>query len=535
LNRIGSDGGRHEGSTKLVAFAICLFWAVAAWAGQVAAVQSFGQTDALLAQAPPAGETPDVRRQINDITKQLQDTKGLVERQQWWLTRGAGFLAALLAILSFFGYSQLRDWVRGYVERRLTNAISSAVRESLPQVLADTQKRAEEYLLRLAKLLALRSHGAYDEALAEFGWDGRVASLRTETPITRQAIIECLYAAKKNRTANRSSAWEAVTELLKDDTSPESTRLYFRLVISLWKYQEGLAFYERSKDLVLSDQESGIRAATLLRKVGRLNEALDVAKRFAASDDLGVAVTVAVLQRDLGKFDEVHDVLLPQVNRLVSSTTVELPEGWHRVLNTFIANCLDREHPEDAIAAAEFVMRSAPGAVETFTVGRLILTLPESTPSRPELMNRFRDSVGRQLPGEATTRCQVILKQLEGRRDEAIALLRGAIVSQTPSPGAPIKPDVYFQRCNLATLLLEDGKPAEAIDALMPAVSATYGGEARYLLARAYAQQGEGRDAARWLRQAIDEAPKWAEHARDHAVLKRIPEVIEELAKPLAK
>ena len=277
--------------TRLIACAICLFWGVAASAGQIPAAQSFGQTDALLlAQAPTAGEAQDVRRQINDLAKQLQDTKGLVERQHWWLTRGVGFLAVLFTILSFFGYSQLREWLRAYVERRLANAISSAVRESLPQVLADTQKRAEEYLLRLAKLLALRSHGAYDEALAEFGWDGKVASLRTETPITRQAIIECLYAAKKNRAANRSAAWEAVTELLKDDTSPESLRLYFRLVISLWKYQEGLTFYEQSKDLVLADQESAIRAATLLRKVGRLNEALDIAKRFIQGDDLGVGV-----------------------------------------------------------------------------------------------------------------------------------------------------------------------------------------------------------------------------------------------------
>lgn len=473
-----------------------------------------------------------VREQLDEVLRLSRETSAALSRYRGWALWGLGIGGPLFALLGFFGYAQLRDWFRGYVERRLSGAMSIAVKDALPGVLADTQARAEQYLLRLAKLLALRSNSAFDEALAEFGWDGRVSSLRGETTLTRRAVIECLYGAKKNRGSLRDAAWEAITELLQDDTSAETARLYLKLCISLRRFPDGLAFIERARELVIADQESALRAATILRRSGRLTEALQLAEKFAGHDDPGVAVTVAVLQRDLGKFDEVHDVLLPQVNKLISSPSVDLPDGWHRVLNTFIANCLDRAHPEDAIGSAEFVMRSAPGPVETFTVGRLILALSHTDDKRNELLPRFRDAVVRQMPGEATTRCHVILAQLEGRIGDAIELLRKSIVEHTGPHGEPMKPDVYFQRCNLAGLLIDKGDTAEAIDLLMPAVGASHGGEAKYLLALAYGKQGEGRDAARWVRQAVDESPKWAEHARDNDVLKRMHEVADELARP---
>jgi tetratricopeptide (TPR) repeat protein len=470
----------------------------------------------------------DQVRHLSELIKKTNTTLESYRSRATWLGSVAGLA---LAVLSIFGWQTLKKAVRRVVERNLERALSAALEQSLPKVLADTQRRAEDFLLRLAKLLALRSYGAYDEALTEFGWNGRVSSLRGETPTLRRAMIECLHSAKKNRTTNREAAWEALTELAKDDTSAETNRLVLRLAVSGRRYHEGLVFFERLRGDILGDKESALRAATLLRKVGRLNDALEVAERYADADDIESIVTVAVLQRDLGNFDEVHDVLLPAVNRLMADPSAELPDGWHRLVNTFVANSLDRHRLDDALQPAEFVLRSASGAVEIFTVGRLVLALPADHPHLGDLAERFREAVARLVPGEATTRCQVILAQLDGQPEKAIKLLQASIDEGTLPQGKGMKPDVYFQRCNLGHILITQGRTQEAIDTLIPAAGFSHGGEAKFYLAVAYGSLGEGLDAARWLTQAVAETPKWAAHARDHETLRAIPEVLAVLAK----
>lgn len=480
--------------------------------------------------AAPASADPIVER-LNDLDARVSrvgdDLEWYRSRALWFGTIGG----LVVAVVGFFGYQSIRDGIRRVVERNLEKEISTALEKSLPSVLSDTQAKAEDFLLRLAKLLALRAYGAYDEALMEYGWNGHVSSLRDETSILRRAIIECLYSAKKDRPKKREAAWEAVTELVQDDTSAETNRLYLRLAVNTRRYPDGLAFLERLRDEILSDKESALRAATLLRRVGRLTEALEIATRYKDDDDLESIVTVAVLRRDLGRFDSVHDVLLPAVNRLISDPAAKLPDGWHRLVNTFVANSLDRARPGDAVRPAEFVMRSAPGPVEIFTVGRLILALPSEHPSRAALLDRFREAIPQLLPGEATVRCQAVLHQIDGEPDRAIAVLQAAIDEGTLPQGQGMKPDVYFQRCSMAQVLIAQNRTEGAIDTLMPASGFIYGGEAKFLLAVAYAKQGESRDAARWLAQAVQESPKWAGHARDNDVLKAVPEVAQELAK----
>ena len=295
------------------------------------AVPAAGEADNPVPTVEDLAKDVTAVSQLAEVTRSQLD--GYVERVVW-----IGGLSTIgLTILGYFGWSSLRESIRRVVDRNLEAAVGSALEESLPSVLSETQKRAESHLLRLSKILALHSYGAYDEALAEFGWNGHVSDLRSETAPLRRTLIDCLYSSKKDRSPRRDAAWEAITELVQDDDAPETNRLYLRLSISLRKHSEGLAFFERLKDPITSDKESALRSATLLRKVGRLTDALSLAESHADEDDLGSIVTVAVLQRDLGKFDEVHDVLRPAVNRLMSDPSQELPDGWHRIANTFVA------------------------------------------------------------------------------------------------------------------------------------------------------------------------------------------------------
>ena len=492
------------------------------------------------AQTPPSSPSPrrasqaDLQRintELRMLERSADTTAAELKQLRSSLARIGGLGAIVLALASFFGYQTVRGSIRRVVERNLQSAVAEALASRLPSILADTQRRAEDFLLKLAKLLALRAQGAYDEALSEYGWDGNVASLRNETPSIRRAIIECLYSARIDRPTTRASAWEAITELIQDDESPETNRLYLRIAVNTRRYREGLTFLDRTQDQIRADKQSSLRAATLLRRVGRLDEALEFTERYETDDDFESIVTVAVLKRDLGRFDNVHDTLLPAVRRLISQPSGQLPDGWHRVVNTFIANALDRGHPEDAVQSAEFVMRSSPGPVEVFTVGRVILSLAAENPNRSSLLERFRDVVPRLMPGEATVRCEALLLEIDGKREEAVELLRESVKQGTRPQGEGMNPDVYFQRCGMARVLIDLGRPADAIDALMPAASFNYGGEAKFQLAVAYAHQGEARDAARWLNQAVTESPKWAAHARDHDRLRTIPEVAEELAR----
>lgn len=484
-------------------------------------------------QVIPRSATPattPLTQQVESLhgrTKQLEDELASYRSWvQWGLTIGG----LVFAIASFFGWQAVRDFIRKLVERNLDAQLKSALEQKLPERLADVQAKAEGYLLRFARLQTLYGLRHFDEALRAYGWDGNVTSLRSESPPIRRLIIECLHSSRDDRKAKRQSAWEALNELVNDDTSIEAKRLFLRIAYASRKIREGVSFVDNHRAELAADQESALRASTLLRKANRQDEALELVKGVYDPNDLECVVHTAVLQRDLGNFDEAHDVLTPAVTALVSNPKTKLPEGWHRVLNTFVANCIDRGRPEDGVRSAEFVFRSAPGAVEVFTVGRLIKALPASNADRADLQARFGAAIDDLAAGEAKLRCEVLRLQMRGDFANAERMLKESITSDSRPGKRELDSDTYFQYCTLGEFYIDRGRPDDAIDVLMHAAGASYGGEAKFYLAVAYALKKESRDSARWLTQAMQELPKWASHARDHMAFRGIAEVAEVLA-----
>lgn len=469
-------------------------------------------------------QSSNLESRTGELEDELASLKSLMTRIATW-----GSILVIAA--GFFGYSVLREAMRRVVERRLETETNKAVGEHLPRLLEDVGRKAEGDLLRLAQLLALRSSGNYDEALEAFAWQGGVPALRTESAAVRRAVIDSLWGARKNRATNRREAWDAVTELVQDDVTPDSVALFLRLSISHRRYQDGIDLVERHEEVVRSSRETALRAATLFRQVGKLEDAKEFALPHADPEDLRSLVTLNSIQRDLGNFDEVHDSLRPAVERLTKSPSTILPEGWHRILNTFVANCLDRGRPEDGVTAAEFVMRSAPGPVEVFTAGRLVLALPKGHSKRVSLQAAFEAAIPSIHPeAEAATRCEALLARLKSDNPRAEQIIQQAIEQAEKLDDPQALRAVYYHRSALAELLLERGAHQEAIDELTPAVGHAFGGEAKFNLACAYALAGEAGDAARWLREAIREAPKWAARARDHDALRSHAEITEVLA-----
>lgn len=484
-----------------------------------------------LSPALAAGQETLAENDLARVSGRVEALDTQVATLDWQFKVFAVGGSGALFLLGFFGFTYLRQRIRSAVDSRLDKEISRAVKEELPALLEQFSSRAEEHLLRFARLLALRSSRHFDEALEEFNWDGRVSRLREQSPAVRRAVIDCLWGGRMNREQNRPHAWEAVTELVQDDATPESLALFLRLAISHRRYQDGINLIERHRNTILQHSDTALRAATLFRANGNLTEAIEISRTHAKSDDLRALVTINSIRRDLGNFDEVHDALRPAVERLVQSPSTTPPEGWHRLLNTYLANCLDRDRPDDAITAAEYIMRSAPGPVEVFTVGRLVFSLPEDQDKRSELLDSFRSAVPKLHPSdEAALRCQVLLYRIQKNVPAAIALLKDAIARTDDSNDPKSQLDAYFHRSSLGEIHIDQLDFSSAIDILVPASQFSFGGEAKFNLALAYAGASELDDSARWLREALREAPKWAARARDHPIFARSPEIAGVLA-----
>lgn len=487
---------------------------------------STGTAPTIATQPRPSAASPDLT-QLSERTKKLEEELDLY---RLWVQWGSGIIAFAFAVASFFGWQAIRDLIKRVVERNLDAQLNATLAQMLPAKLADAQSKAEKYLLRFAQLQTLHGIRHFDEALKAYGWDGSIANLRGESPSIRRLIIECLHSSKEDRKVNRQHAWEALGELANDDAGIETRRLYLRISYASRRIREGVAFVDKCIADLRGDRESALRASTLLRKANRQEEALALVEGVYDANDLECVVHSAVLKRDLGNFDGAHDVLMPSVTTLVSDPKTRLPEGWHRLLNTYVANCLDRGRPQDGVTSAEFVFRSSPGAVEVFTVGRLLRELPVSNPARAQLLERFSAAIDGLAPGEAKLRCEVLRHQLNGRVDQAERMLRQSIQPDQQIGRSAMDNDLYFQHCTLGEFYIDQKRPDDAIDVLMPAAGATFGGEAKFYLAVAYALKGEYRDSARWLTQALQELPKWAAHARDHSSLRGVAEVAEVLA-----
>jgi hypothetical protein len=259
-------------------------------------------------------------------------------------------LGAILAVAGFFGWQVIRDQIRRLVERNLDAQLRAALEEKLPERLAYVQTKAESYLLRFAQLQTLHGLSHFDEALKAYGWDGTVSSLRRESAPIRRLLVECLHSSREDRKTKRQHAWQALNELLNDDTGIEAKRMFLRISYASRRIREGVAFVDKHRTEIGADREAALRASTLLRKSNRQEEALALVKGVYDANDLECVVHSAVLQRDLGNFDEAHDVLTPVVTALVSDPTTNLPNGWHRIVNTYVANCMDRGRPRTAFA-----------------------------------------------------------------------------------------------------------------------------------------------------------------------------------------
>lgn len=451
-------------------------------------------------------------------------------------------VTVFLAIAGLVAFFKGEGWLREVAQTSMKDKIEAIVTSEFPRVLQERMQslegEAQVTLLKTAQVLALYASKKHDEALAAADWKGSVSELRSLSPLMRRTLIDCLYNAATDRDGRRTSAWAAVLELVEDDRTVETAELFLRLSTSTRRVEEGVAYFRKHQELVTSEPGSGLRAATLLRHAGHHKEALALVKRYKESSDLHFVVASASLERDLGDFGAAHDRILAPVAALLDRTDDRLPTGWHRLLNSYIAICIDRSKPEDAVSAADFLLRGEPGAVELSTVARLALVLPPTNPRRDELAERIDNFLPKFRAEEAIIRTRATLLELKGEAVQARRLLEEHL-SKVESAQPPRLREVYYLRGALGRLLIDtstDKAPREeAIKVLLPVTRFEGDGEVQFLLARASALLGKGTDAASWLEEAVKCRPRWAAVARDHVSFRGTDEVVQYLARRVEK
>ena len=483
-------------------------------------------------------ETLRLTRQLEEVSDQIQEQAASLEDLRSNLKRFSLLGTLTLTVAGIVGWALIKRRVVGFVDQALEGIASKRLEEAVTGLRRELLDRTESDLIRFARILALVDAGKPEAALTTYGWEGNVAALRQEEGNLRRAVIESLYYAagrtEKETNDNRESAWRAVQELAEESHEVDDLRLYLRLATKLGRYEEALEVVQRDRGLLARDLETATRGATILRRLGKRREALDVLGELESTENLAVIVTRAALHRDLGNYQEAHSVLLPAVTEVLEAKPSRLEDSESRLINTFVANCLDRGNPEDAVGAAAFaVVRIArPRPIEISTVGRLLLALPAGHGSRKELFADYSRRVQELPEGEVRAQSEVHLMRLEGKDDEAQVYLRRKLEELAAKEEASEvdRRSEYFYRCLLGELLLTRGAVDEAHAILLPAARERQNGEGCYLIAKAELGRGDETAAAHWLSEAIDILPKWKHLANRDSAMRRSSRIAEVLS-----
>lgn len=449
----------------------------------------------------------DARAEIASFRSELD--QGL-EAYRWMMW--AASLASLLGIglLGLIGFIIGRRTIDKLVQTRLEQDLARALSEQLPKRLAALEHSAQNELLRIAQVLSLHAQRAYSECLKVSRWDQQVSSLRSETLSVRHALIDSLYNRREDRSESRMRAWEALGELRQDDVSIATARLYLKICCSYKKFPEGEAYYNGLPVDIRDDGECRQRAATILRRLRKIKDALALIQAPSVQRDMTTLVTEASLLRDLGRFQAADALLTPTIRKIIAERRSEA-DGAHYVLTSYLANLIDLQRANDGIRVAQYTLATAGGAVVLFAVARFLRHLPIDTPERDALIDRVRHALDQQDPGEALLRAQVQILLLEKKYVEAEHVLHEELTNQERHWS---KLDHYFLSCMLADVVSCSKKYNRAIDLLTPLVGTDSGGEAEFRLAVAFQSIGDSHNAGRWLKQAISLLPKWAILAR---------------------
>lgn len=486
---------------------------------------------------------------VDKLTSKLEEADKSLQDARNNLIIVAGLLSAGIAAVISYSRSYIRRRIGDIAEKSQTDLIlakkdflgrvESGLSERLALLDSDVAKATERAVLDTESKTYLYIHVAtlryaqkYDEALSVVGWNGDYKTFSRYPEAIQRHLISCLTKAHEvRRNGDHLKAWEWVTSLMNSSPNADNVEAMLRTAKELRHAADAIALYDTVSGRLSPSEQS--RCEQFLIVILRKSQADSILKarlhhlahRHRQSSDIRTQTTIAAIYRDEGLFEDADSIMRPAVRSMTGRTPHQ--EGWDKLFNTHIANCVDLEKPEEAVPQVKTLLASFNRPDHVFNCARVAWRLPVTHPAREELFRlirvRFDDGL---MPekDDGTVKTLALLEELDGDFEGAEATLRKAIEDMAnQGNSAWARDQAYFYRCALAELLLHRNDRLsvdKAIELLSEPVITDRNGEANYLMALAMVRKGETEPALRSLDAAARIKQKWIRRAkRDNGFL----------------
>lgn len=437
---------------------------------------------------------------------------------------GLGLFSLLVTIAGVFGYQQIKKWM-GEVAANRADAL---LQEQLPGLVEDFTSRAENEFIRYANIFALFAVGKHAEVLDSADWkEGQTVLPQDRPDAVNRCVVESIYRVDRNL-QSATMATEASWKLYSRNPNSQNLALFMSMCVKAKQWGRALAVWQTAVDEGRDGSENAqcaVLASVCYRRTGDSRRALELATKYRRPGDQDSELALASLLRDDGDSEKALVLLKPFVDRYRDESQQNLPRGWHRVMNTYIAACMDVGDREawNAFTAGTLVMdRPQPGPVELATVLRLLWWLggQQTEIDTESLYERCVDEVEKiQGNDEAILQCRVwvkLAKREASSAAEAADLANTGLRRSLARSGGRQSPEerAYYLRCLHALCLWEDGNAAAAIEGYQKASETGLTGEAYYGLAIAHAKLGAHEECLRVLQLAVERRRRWLSVAK---------------------
>lgn len=411
----------------------------------------------------------------------------------------------------------------------------------LDQRSTELLNKIEEKHFQYMQITSLRVSGSHDEALEMAGWSGDYLPFMNEPEAYQRILISCLAKSQNaQKDASHISAWQWSRVLLERTSTFRNMEAMLRTGIALKHFDEAVTEYDKhAHSLSPAERDKcepilfvAIRRARKLANYDEYTIRLkELAIKHKNTADIKIATNFAAFYRDSGQLEDAERLMSYNVQRLTGVSPSE--DGWERLFNTYIANCVDQGVPESATKQARTLIAASRRPDNVFTCARLAWFLDKTNPERDALFTAIESVMLKgNLPeyDDGTIKSKALLLHSRGNCLEAQAVLEAAIERAKLKSDKWSENNVYYYRSLQAQLLLDQRDAPSiqrAIEILGHDLANDSIGEAQYLMAKACALKGNDDGVFRHLESATRQKRKWIMVASYDSVLKDLPVVRE--------
>lgn len=494
---------------------------------------------------------------IKDNMKQIKSTADEAQKDSKTSNYSLITLVTIASIFSIIFFNFLKRTMRHNLNtfsqsfseetfRKLSaeqDAYLKTVQTNVEQVANEIISRAEEKHFKFTHITTLRYSKLYDEALIFAEWSGDFAKYANEPQPIQRALIMCLANSRKARKDDSHLiAWKWSRHLLDAEVNGDNMLTVLRTGNSLKQWPESIDIYDDIEDkLSYEDKEKcePLLFVALRRSRNKDNykeytlRLRKLAEKHQDTKDVLFTTNLAAFFRDDGKFEDAEKIMVSKVQRLTGVSSVKHEEGWDRLFNTYIANCIDQGKPENAIQQAKTMIANSSDTNHVFTCTRLAWYLDTSNNEHDKSLlfkvinNRYESSL---LPekDDGAIKTIAILKEVADDRSGSEAILRQSIDECKGKEDRWSKYHHYYYVCMLSEIYMsrrDETNINAAISILSPLVASDKIGEAQYLIAKAYALSRNVESMEKHLEMASKDKRKWIIKASYDPILRSFPQV----------